>query len=398
MSLVDLLEQAGLTGRGGAAFSTATKVAAAHRHGASLIVNACDGEIGAIKDAFVVEHHLPELVRGATLVAGSRVRYAAHRGSATEARLRAAGLDVLAAPARYVSSEETSLISLARGGLARPMTKRAPFVAGGADSDGRRIAPTVVLNAETLWRVAQVVDRVDGPTWFRGLGLPDEPGPRLVAVGGAVPRPGIVETVAGTPLAQLLAAAGADPGRTGPVVIGGLGGVVLRPEEAATVTWSRAGLAPYGGSPGPGVVHVLDPAVCPVDALAAWFDHAAGESAGQCGPCMFGLPAIAADWRELAVPGAGLRGTAPAWDRSVPGPAEPGPAGGNGHVHRAARERLERRARSVRGRGACRFPDGVAGLVTSALRALSDHLDDHARGRCAAGQTPRSNHEHALAR
>ncbi|WP_406831832.1 NADH-ubiquinone oxidoreductase-F iron-sulfur binding region domain-containing protein [Pedococcus sp. KACC 23699] len=376
MNLVDVLEQAGLTGRGGAAFSTATKVRAAREHGATLIVNACDGEIGAVKDAFVVQRHLPELVRGATLVAGARVRYAAHRGSATEARLRAAGLDVLAAPARYVSSEETSLISLAQGGLARPMTKRAPFVLGGSDSAGRRIDPTVVLNAETLWRVAQVVDRgVDGPGWFRGHGLPDEPGPRLVGVGGAVSLPGVVSTAAGATLAAILEAAGADPGRIGPVIVGGLGGIVLRPEEAATVTWSRAGLAPYGGSPGPGVVHVLDPDSCPVDALASWFDHAAGESAGQCGPCMFGLPAIAADWHELA---------------EGRGAVRRGQAG-------AARERLARRAASVTGRGACRFPDGVAGLATSALRALSDHLDDHAHGACAVGQTPRSSHDHAFA-
>lgn len=372
MNLVDLLEQAGLTGRGGAAFSTATKVRAAHSRGAGLIVNACDGEIGAVKDAFVVEHHLPELVRGATLVAGSRVRYAAHRGSATEARLRAAGLDVLAAPQRYVSSEETSLISLAQGGLARPMTKRQPFVMGGSDSEGRRIAPTVVLNAETLWRVAQVVGRgADGPHWFRSHGLADEPGPRLVGIGGAVPRPGVVSTAAGAPLADLLVAAGVGPGRTGPVIVGGLGGIVLRPDEAARATWSRAGLAPYGGTPGPGVVHVLDPAVCPLDALAGWFDHAAGESAGQCGPCMFGLPAIAADWRELAA-GRGSAGHAAIGD---------------------ARARIARRAASVRGRGACRFPDGVAGLATSALRALSGHLDDHTRGHCAADHTPRSSHD-----
>jgi NADH:ubiquinone oxidoreductase subunit F (NADH-binding) len=367
MNLVQLLEQSGLTGLGGAAFSTATKVRAAHEHGAALIVNACDGEIGAVKDAYVVEEHLPELVRGATLVAGRRVRYAAHRGSATEARLRAAGLDVLAVPARYVSSEETSLISLAQGGLARPMTKRAPFVMGGHDSDGRRISPTVVLNAETLWRVAQVVEH--GPEWFRAHGLPDEPGPRLVGVGGAVPRPGVVATSTGTPLREIVAAAGGDLEASGPVILGGLGGVLLSRAEAASATWSTEGLRAYGGRPGSGVVHVLDASACPVAEVAAWLDHAAGESAGQCGPCMFGLPSIAADWREMA------GGRSPA----------------------AARERLLRRTTSVSGRGACRFPDGVAGLATSALRVLADHLADHASGRCAASEPTRSSHEPVLA-
>jgi hypothetical protein len=77
-SLVSLLADAGLTGRGGAAFSTATKLEAARAHRAQLVVNACDGELGAAKDGWVVERHLAELVEGARLVAGRRrVRYAA---------------------------------------------------------------------------------------------------------------------------------------------------------------------------------------------------------------------------------------------------------------------------------------------------------------------------------
>ena len=79
--LVDLLEEAGLTGRGGAGFGTAVKVRAASTAGAALIVNACDGEYGAVKDAFVVAHHLDELVHGANLLGRNGIRYAAHRGS-----------------------------------------------------------------------------------------------------------------------------------------------------------------------------------------------------------------------------------------------------------------------------------------------------------------------------
>src|SRR5690349_17037853 len=108
-SLVDLLDDAGLTGRGGAGFSTAVKVGAAVSAGATLIVNACDGEYGAIKDRFVVTQHLDALVRGANLLTRNGVRYAARRGSQSEAELRAAGLDVLPVPHRYVSSEESSL-------------------------------------------------------------------------------------------------------------------------------------------------------------------------------------------------------------------------------------------------------------------------------------------------
>ncbi|MFC6705842.1 hypothetical protein [Flexivirga alba] len=77
--LADLLAEAGLTGRGGAGFSTAQKVSAAQDRGASLIVNACDGELDAAKDWFVVSQHLDELVHGAHLIV-SDVRYATRRG------------------------------------------------------------------------------------------------------------------------------------------------------------------------------------------------------------------------------------------------------------------------------------------------------------------------------
>ena len=127
-SLPTLLREAGLTGRGGAAFDTATKIVAAQRHGADLVVNACDGEIGAAKDAWIVAHRLDELVAGARAVATSsgRVRFAAHRASASAARLAAAGLDVLEVPRRYVSSEETSLISLAHGSHGSPDDQAHP--------------------------------------------------------------------------------------------------------------------------------------------------------------------------------------------------------------------------------------------------------------------------------
>ena len=105
------------------------------------------------------------------------------------------------------------------------MTKRAPFVFGGRDGRGRRIPPTVVLNAETLWRVGQI-HRL-GAAWFRSFGTRSAPGPRLVAVGGHVARPGVYETAAGVALADLLDLAGGLPHDARQVGVGGLGGVLI---------------------------------------------------------------------------------------------------------------------------------------------------------------------------
>ncbi len=354
--IVEALVAAGLTGRGGAAFSTATKVKAAREHRATLIVNACDGEIGAAKDAWIVQHHLHELVEGAALVAPGRrphVRYAAHRGSRTATMLREAGLHVLEAPDRYVSSEETALISLAHGGLGRPMTKRAPFLFGGRDSQGHRIAPTLVLNAETLWRVSQI--HHNGPDWFRSFGTTADPGPRLVAIGGHVVRPGVYESAAGVTIGDLVDRAGGLRAEVNHVGVGGLGGVVLTAAQARTTIWDTAGMKAHGGSMGPGLITVWDPAECPLVTAGRLLDYAAGESAGQCGPCMFGLPALAADWSRLA--------------------DSPRPDGAQALLHRLA---------LLGRRGACAHPDGVARFATSALTTLEPEFAAHAVHTCSA--------------
>jgi len=354
--LTSLLADAGLTGRGGAAFSTATKLEAARNHRADLVVNACDGELGAAKDAWVVEHHLPELVEGARLVAGRRwVRFAAHLGSRTAERLHRAGLDVLEAPPRYVSSEESALVNLAHGGLARPVTKRQPVARGGRDASGRRLRPMLVLNAETTWRVAQVA--ANGVGWFRGFGTPEEPGPRLVAVSTPSVRGHVVQTEAGVPLVSILDAVGGLSPDAPAVLVGGLGGAFVPTAAAARLSWSAADLAPHGATLGPGVVEVLDARDCPLEFVDRCLTWAAGESAGQCGPCMFGLPALAADWSAFA-----------------------------GGRDRAAYARIRSRVALLPGRGACRFPDGVAGFAWSALWAFAEHLEQHHAGRCDAAE------------
>ncbi len=364
-ALVAVLAQAGLTGRGGAAFATARKVEAAARYGARLVVNACDGEVGAAKDWWVIRHHLDELRHGAALVTSRPVRYAAHRGSPTAQLLRAAGLDVLEVPARYVSSEESSLVRLAGGGTARPVAKRTLLMAGAVDAEGRRLARTVVLNAETVLRIAQI-DLRGGPAWFRSFGTPEEPGPMLVSVAGAVAAPGVVEVAAGMALTEVLDRAGGLVGRPGPVGVGGLSGGWLTASEAASARWSTAYLSRFGLRTGPGVIEVLSEAECPLHRVVQLLEYAAGESAGQCGPCMFGVPAVAADLRALATSSADPDTFA----------------------------RLRTRLAQLPDRGACRFPDGVAGFTTSALRAFGAHLEAHAAGYCPVGSERTLTHAH----
>lgn len=353
MNLVDLLDQAGLTGRGGAVFATSTKLRAAFDRRAELIVNACDGEIGTHKDEFVVAQHLAELQHGAGLIT-RKVHFAAHRGSDTEARLHDAGLRVLSVPARYVASEESALVSLLHGGLARPVMRLQPIVFGAKGTRGRRLPPTVVLNAETVWRISQIEQR--GPGWFRSHGTTDEPGPRLVTFGGSVSRPGVYETAAGTPLAELLRVAGAHD--VAAVGLSGLSGGWLPKSVVSSTDWSDASLSSYGIRTGTGAIHVVDRATCPLDHVARLASFAAGESAGQCGPCMFGVPAVADQLDRLA----------------------------DGALDGGELRLLQQRLGLLPGRGACRFPDGVAGFVASALWAFAPDVQAHLAGHCVASR------------
>jgi NADH:ubiquinone oxidoreductase subunit F (NADH-binding) len=87
----------------------------------------------------------------------------------------------------------------------------------------------------------------------------------------------------------------------------------------------------------------------------------AAETAGQCGPCVNGLHAIATTFTELAH--------------------------GTGRSNGVAQ--LARWGTQVEGRGACRFPDGAVRFLRSALELFGDDLARHAGGfPCAGAQRP----------
>jgi NADH:ubiquinone oxidoreductase subunit F (NADH-binding) len=249
-------------------------------------------------------------------------------------------------PARYVASEESALVNFLNAGTARPTTKPPrPFERGIA---GR---PTMIANVETLAHVALIARF--GAEWFRAVGTADSPGTTLVTVGGAVAYPGVLEVALGTPLGTVLELAG---GLTAPVqalLVGGLSGGWLAVGRAAGVRLDHVELRSAGAALGVAAILAMPRDACGVTATARIARYLADESARQCGPCMFGLPAVADDLSTLAR------------------------AEGDAH---AAGQRLERRLGLLPGRGACGHPDGFARVVRAALDTFADDFRDHARG------------------
>jgi NADH:ubiquinone oxidoreductase subunit F (NADH-binding) len=368
--LLAALDTAGLTGRGGAAFPTAVKLGVARGGSGSgvLVVNAMEGEPASDKDKVLLTR-VPHLVLdGAQAMAAASgadeimvcvpagrdgvaeaVRLAqSERAGRSEARIPEL---VVRPPDRFVAGEESALTQWIDSGSSRPLfrpDKRIPLRVG------RRRA--LVHNAETLAHVGLIARLGAEP--FRAHGMAEEPGTTLVTVTGAVARPGVVEIARGTSLRDVVARS--SP--TEPIdamLVGGYGGAWVGPEHFGT-PYASISLRTIGATAGVGVIVALAGS-CGLGESARLAHYLAQQSSGQCGPCVFGLPALAADLALLA----------------------------QGRVDADLMPRLARRLDEVEGAGACRHPDGAVGMVRSALRVFADDVAAHGRGApCAQAHAP----------
>jgi NADH:ubiquinone oxidoreductase subunit F (NADH-binding) len=368
--LVRAVAQAGLTGRGGAGFPTARKLDALSRAGGAplVVANGLEGEPASSKDAVLLSCSPHLVLDGADLVAAATradavavcvdrtrpdlvdcLRAAlAERGGGETAR----PVTVYAVPAQYVGGEESALTQWLDGGPALPQ-----FRADKSVPLRVRRRPVLVQNVETLAQVALVARY--GAEWFRGVGTPDAPGTALVTLSGPLERPGVHEFALGLPVGAMVSAGGpTEPIRA--VLVGGYGGSWVGTADLDT-RYSPGDLATIGAAPGAGVLACIGPSSCGIAETARVLAWLADQSAGQCGPCRFGLPALADDVTALA----------------------------RGHADGAVLDRLHHRLGLVHGRGACGHPDGAVRLVRSALRVFAEDVDDHRRGRpCTASRRP----------
>ncbi|MFJ8538545.1 NADH-ubiquinone oxidoreductase-F iron-sulfur binding region domain-containing protein [Streptomyces sp. NPDC093591] len=157
-------------------------------------------------------------------------------------------------------------------------------------------------------------------------------------------EPRVLEAPFGMPLHRLLPLDGMSA-----VLLGGYHGTWIPAAEAARLTLDSAHL-------GAGVLAALPADRCGLAETARVLRYLALQSAGQCGPCLNGLPRIAAAFATLATAG---------------------PQG-------STRTDVGRWAGLVEGRGACHHPDGTVRLVRSALTTFTGELDAHASGFCTA--------------
>jgi NADH:ubiquinone oxidoreductase subunit F (NADH-binding) len=366
--LIAELELSGLLGRGGAGFPVGRKwrtVAERSSGRAVVLANGAEGEPLSRKDRSLMAARPHLVIDGALL--GARavgaddiIFYVGAEHRAAEAVMRHALAErrdirgratIVSAPAGYVSGEESAAVQFVNAGDARPTTTPPrPFDRG---VGGR---PTLVQNVESLALAALIARRGHG--WYTDRGR--RSGMGLITVSGVVNHAGVQEIDFGATLGDAAGVAGGLRGEAQAVLLGGYFGRWADVEEQWGLPLEPRSMRSRGLALGCGVVHFLAAQSCGVEATSRILAYLASQSARQCGPCVFGLSAIAAATQRLAT-------RSPQADDL---------------------DRLVRWGGQLAGRGACHHPDGAAALLQSALELFADDFAQHQRRRCLTVSMP----------
>ncbi len=381
--VVQVVADSGLAGRGGAGFPTGLKwraVREAQGDAKAVVCNADEGEPGCFKDRALMDYDPHAVLEGmaiAGLAAGAElgIIYLRYEYPATAAILESAigeaeaqgllGTNILGSglnftlhvrrgAGAYICGEESSLLNSLEGLHPFPRN-RPPF----PTTRGYLGRPTIVNNVETLASVPPIIRR--GADWYRGLGLGEHAGTKVISLSGDVQRPGNYEVPIGLPLLALLEdwAGGPLTGRAFQAcTMAGLSGGFLGAKDF-DATLDEPSIRAKGSFLGAGGIMVLDDSR---DLLAATRDAMAffaEESCGKCFPCRIGT-------RRLVerLEGGGPRDLGE-WI-----------------------EEVEDLGDAMKKTSACGLGQAAPLLTDSLLRIAPDRVRDHVRQMEAGGGTP----------
>jgi NADH:ubiquinone oxidoreductase subunit F (NADH-binding) len=327
--VTDLVDAAGLRGRGGAGFPVARKwrTVVANRTSilpSTVVVNAAEGEPGSFKDRAILRADPFRVLEGALIAAhavGADSVIVATKASFTRERERLqAAIDeigragwtdtipitLFSGPGEYLYGEETALLEAIDG--RPPFPRIAPPYREGVDevfehdddttsgtgsaahvemagpTDGTVAPPTLAGNTETFANLPGIVR--NGADWFRELGTRDSPGTVVCTVSGATDHSGVAVVELGTPLRQVLdeLGGGARAGRELVAVLSGVANPLL-PASAFDTPVSYEGMRAAGSGLGAAGFIVFDDADDLVAVAAGVARFLAVESCGQCRHC-----------------------------------------------------------------------------------------------------------------
>ncbi|MGQ0837226.1 NADH-ubiquinone oxidoreductase-F iron-sulfur binding region domain-containing protein [Actinokineospora sp.] len=366
------LRAAGLRGRGGAGFPTATKWATVRDTPCSttfVVANAAEGEPGTFKDRFILRRNPYQVLEGLAIagyaVGASRGFVVIKRRFEREIAGLLAALDemngagllgqvpiqLVFGPDEYLLGEEKAAIEVIE--CAAPLPRIFPPYRIGPFAKRDSPNPTVMNNVETLAHVPEILRR--GADWFRSSGTDTSPGTAVFTISGDVRTPGVVELPLGLPLRMLidLIGGGVADGRRVKAVVPGASGAMLTADHLDTaLDFDSMHAAGFGlGSAG---FVVYDDSACVVAATLAFSRFLAIESCAQCPACKQGTQSITGCLDRI--------------DR--------------GEGTEADLDTMLAKCATVTGGQRCALPTGEAALVRSAVAQFADEFRAHLGRAC----------------
>lgn len=313
-SVIDEIQRAGLTGRGGAGFPTALKWASTAREKQEpkyFICNADEGEIGTHKDKVLLDHDPWSVLEGILIAAyaiGAQQAFLYIKGEYEDtihlwkelvAEARNAGflgarlhgsdfstdVQVVGGRGPYIAGEEFALIASLE--TRRAMSRLKPPY---PSQEGLFGKPTVVNNVETVANVPVIMAR--GASEYRKLGLEQEPGTRLFSLSGDVRNPGVYELELGSgTLRELIDVMGDGTLHGRPVKAvqpGGGTSAFLAPHSLGCLLTAQA-IRQAGSAIGTAGTMVYEEGRSAVDLVRTLLEFYGRESCGRCIPCRIGV-------------------------------------------------------------------------------------------------------------
>lgn len=311
-AIAQVLSDAKIKGRGGAAYDMGKKWAQARAVEADkkvVVCNADEGEPCTFKDRTLIEKDPFNLIE-AIAIAGyavnasdgyiylreeyrhlrpllanaiAQAKAAGYLGEAILGKAFRFDIHLYSGAGAYVCGEGTALIESIEGKSGRPRMK-PPFI----KQCGLHQLPTCVNNVESLSLVPHVL--LDEKKVYQSYGRGDSVGTKLVSVAGNVRRPGVFEIPFGVTVREIVCdLAGGIPGDRALRLLqfGGASGKIADASILDT-PYTYENLRAAGVGVGSGAILVVDERTSVVDFLRmtqAFFSH---ESCGQCTPCREG--------------------------------------------------------------------------------------------------------------
>ncbi len=310
-SIIEIVKDSGLRGRGGAGFPTGMKwgfIPQDNPRPKYLVVNADESEPGTCKDiplmmasphtliegviisSFAIRaNHAFIYVRGEVLHVVRRLQkavqeaYAAgHLGKDIHGSGYDLDLVIHAGAGAYICGEETALLDSLEGRRGQPRL-RPPFPAVA----GLYASPTVINNVESIASVPSIIAK--GCDWFASLGTEKSKGYVIYSLSGHVNKPGQYEAPLGITLRKLIELAGGmREGHELKFWTPGGSSTPMLTADHLDVPLDYEAVGAAGSMLGTRALQLFDDTTCVVRAVLRWTEFYKHESCGKCTPCREG--------------------------------------------------------------------------------------------------------------